>query len=336
MPKQVGVEGQSVSLKCRAAGDPEPCVRRISPGGKLVSNTSQTVAYENGTLDSLVTWVGEQGTFTCVASNAEGESTAPLGLLANPCPHPADSTSCDKKAEPGPSDSLTPAKSGFPSETKPRPERKVAVAELSSSPVLPRWPSQRYVPGTRMLRVQDHSSADDVLVCRCKRCHLRAASSEVLASVLTSSQHFKEFDVRHSDLGEGGRTELCQVLASPNCKWQRLRLRCYRLTSRSCEKPASCVPGNQILRELRLDHSDIGEVGLAKLCQAPKLQVPGLESCGLTEACRKGLCAALRMNQALPQLDLYEDEALKRRLKAEKWSRLRGLKQQNHRAQMQL
>ncbi|XP_062996225.1 leucine-rich repeat and fibronectin type III domain-containing protein 1-like protein [Elgaria multicarinata webbii] len=164
--KQVVMEGQSVSLKCKAVGDPEPYVRWISPGGKLVSNTSRTISFENGTLDILATSVEEKGTFTCIASNAAGESTAPVELVVSPYPPLANSTNCDKEAEPGPSDILISAKSSFSNETKSRQERPVVVAELTSSSALVQWPSQHHVPGIRMLQIQYNSSADDILVYR--------------------------------------------------------------------------------------------------------------------------------------------------------------------------
>lgn len=165
-PKQVVMEGQSVSLKCKAVGDPEPYVRWISPGGKLVSNTSRTISYENGTLDILETSGEEKGIFTCIASNAAGESTAPVELMVNSYPNLANSTNCDKEAEPGPSDIVTSAKSSFPNETKSFPEREVVVAELTSSSALIQWPSQHHIPGIRMFQVQYNSSADDILVYR--------------------------------------------------------------------------------------------------------------------------------------------------------------------------
>uniref|UniRef100_A0A663FGW6 Leucine-rich repeat and fibronectin type-III domain-containing protein 3 n=1 Tax=Aquila chrysaetos chrysaetos TaxID=223781 RepID=A0A663FGW6_AQUCH len=114
-PKLTVTEGQSASLKCKAVGDPDPYVRWISPDGKLVSNTSRTISYENGTLDILVTSLTDKGTFTCIASNAAGESTAPVKLLVTPYPNLANSTNCDKDAEPGPSDILISAKSTKPS-----------------------------------------------------------------------------------------------------------------------------------------------------------------------------------------------------------------------------
>ncbi|XP_053908788.1 leucine-rich repeat and fibronectin type III domain-containing protein 1-like protein isoform X1 [Cuculus canorus] len=164
-PKVTVTEGQSVSLKCKAVGDPEPYVRWISPDGKLVSNTSRTVSYENGTLDISVTTLSDKGTFTCIASNAAGESTAPVELLINPYPNLANSTDCDKDRENSPSDILISAKSSFPNETK-APQEKVAVAELTSSSALIQWPSQHHLPGIRMYQIQYNSSADDILVYR--------------------------------------------------------------------------------------------------------------------------------------------------------------------------
>ncbi|XP_054855045.1 leucine-rich repeat and fibronectin type III domain-containing protein 1-like protein isoform X2 [Eublepharis macularius] len=164
--KQVVLEGQSVSLKCKAVGDPEPFVRWISPGGKLVSNTSRTISYENGTLDILEVSGEEKGIFTCIASNAAGESTAPVELMVSPYPHLANSTNCDKEAEPGPSDILISAKSSFPNETKSFPDGKVAVAELTSSSALIQWPSQHHISGIRMFQIQYNSSVDDILVYR--------------------------------------------------------------------------------------------------------------------------------------------------------------------------
>ncbi|NXJ86926.1 LFN1L protein, partial [Trogon melanurus] len=165
-PKLTAAEGQSVSLKCKAVGDPDPYVRWIAPDGKLVSNTSRTVSYENGTLDILVTSLADKGKFTCIASNAAGESTSPVELLVTPYPNLANSTNCDKDGEPGPSDILISAKSSFPNETKAQQEKAVVVAELTSSSALIQWPSQQHLPGIRMYQIQYNSSADDILVYR--------------------------------------------------------------------------------------------------------------------------------------------------------------------------
>ncbi|NXW86830.1 LFN1L protein, partial [Alopecoenas beccarii] len=165
-PRLTATEGQGVSLKCKAVGDPDPYVRWIAPDGKLVSNTSRTVSYENGTLDILVASLTDKGTFTCIASNAAGESTAPVELLVTPYPNLANSTNCDKDAEPGPSDILISAKSSFPNDTKAQQDKAVVVAELTASSALIQWPPQHHLPGIRVYQIQYNSSADDILVYR--------------------------------------------------------------------------------------------------------------------------------------------------------------------------
>ncbi|NXX11525.1 LFN1L protein, partial [Podargus strigoides] len=200
-PKLTATEGQGASLKCKAVGDPDPYVRWISPDGKLVSNTSRTVSYENGTLDILVASLADKGTFTCIASNAAGESTAPVELLVTPYPDLANSTGCDKDAEPGPSDILISAKSSFPNETKGQREKAVAVAELTSSSALIQWPSQRHLPGIRMYQIQYNSSADDILVYRM----IPAASKSFFLADLVAG---REYDLCVLAVYDDGLTSL--------------------------------------------------------------------------------------------------------------------------------
>ncbi|CAJ0948573.1 unnamed protein product [Ranitomeya imitator] len=165
--RQEVMEGKSVSLKCKAVGDPDPYVRWIFPDGKLVSNTTRTMSYENGTLDIFNTRFIDRGSFTCIASNAAGETTANVELVVNQFPNLANSTSYDKETESGPSDILTPAKSSIPSnETKALHDRKVVVADLTSSSALIQWPPQSHIPGIRMYQIQYNSSLDDILIYR--------------------------------------------------------------------------------------------------------------------------------------------------------------------------
>nr|XP_046176400.1 leucine-rich repeat and fibronectin type-III domain-containing protein 5-like [Oncorhynchus gorbuscha] len=49
------LEGQRATLKCRAIGDPEPVIHFVSPGDRIVANSSRATSYRNGTLDLLVT-----------------------------------------------------------------------------------------------------------------------------------------------------------------------------------------------------------------------------------------------------------------------------------------
>uniref|UniRef100_A0A673JSP7 Leucine-rich repeat and fibronectin type-III domain-containing protein 3 n=1 Tax=Sinocyclocheilus rhinocerous TaxID=307959 RepID=A0A673JSP7_9TELE len=149
--KMFVMEGQEVSLRCRSVGDPEPTVHWVSPDGKLIGNTSRTICYENGSLEILTATVKDSGVFTCIASNAAGEATAPVELVVNPSPH------YDPKLEPepGPSDMPTSIKSNSSgSGGQARADQRVSVSEITSSSAMIRWPPQSQIPGVRMYQIQ--------------------------------------------------------------------------------------------------------------------------------------------------------------------------------------
>ncbi|KAK9394247.1 leucine-rich repeat and fibronectin type III domain-containing protein 1 [Crotalus adamanteus] len=159
------VEGQGVSLKCKAVGDPEPSIHWIAPDGKLIHNTTRATVYDNGTLDILITTLKDNGLFTCIASNAAGETTAPVEVCIVPLPLLVNNTGHMKEPDPGSSDITTSAKSGS-NETKNHQDRKIIAADLTSTSVVIHWPSERHIPGIRMYQIQYNSSLDDSLVYR--------------------------------------------------------------------------------------------------------------------------------------------------------------------------
>uniref|UniRef100_A0A8C5RMZ0 Leucine rich repeat and fibronectin type III domain containing 1 n=1 Tax=Laticauda laticaudata TaxID=8630 RepID=A0A8C5RMZ0_LATLA len=159
------MEGQGVSLKCKAVGDPEPSIHWIAPDGKLIHNTTRATIYENGTLDIFITTLKDNGIFTCIASNAAGEATAPVDVCIVPLPLLVNNTGHMKEPDPGSSDITTSAKSGS-NETKNHQDRKIVAAELTSTSVVIHWPSERHIPGIRMYQIQYNSSLDDSLVYR--------------------------------------------------------------------------------------------------------------------------------------------------------------------------
>ncbi|XP_062923419.1 leucine-rich repeat and fibronectin type-III domain-containing protein 5 [Mobula hypostoma] len=165
------LEGQRATLKCKAIGDPDPSIHWSSPEGKLISNSSRTALYSNGTLDILITTVKDTGTFTCIASNAAGETTAVVELHIIKLPHLVNSTNHIHEPDPGSSDISTSTKSGSNtsnsvSDTKAKPEKRVAVAETSSSSALIKFNLQHNIPGIRMFQIQYNGSYDDSLVYR--------------------------------------------------------------------------------------------------------------------------------------------------------------------------
>uniref|UniRef100_A0A1A8KM10 Leucine-rich repeat and fibronectin type-III domain-containing protein 3 n=1 Tax=Nothobranchius kuhntae TaxID=321403 RepID=A0A1A8KM10_NOTKU len=181
--KMFVMEGQEVSLRCKSIGDPEPSTHWVSPDGKLIGNTSRTICYENGSLDILKATVKDSGKFTCIASNAAGEATAPVELVVNPSPH------FDPKLDPdpGPSDIPTSIKSNVSGGQPRSDQQRVSVSDLTSSSATIRWPPQNHIPGVRMYQIQYNSSTDDILIYRM----IPANHKYFLLSDLASSRDYE-------------------------------------------------------------------------------------------------------------------------------------------------
>ncbi|KAM6960960.1 leucine-rich repeat and fibronectin type III domain-containing protein 1 isoform 1-T2 [Aplochiton taeniatus] len=159
------MEGQGVTLKCKAMGDPDPAIHWRSPDGKLVYNNSRTILHDNGTLDILITTLKDSGAFNCVASNAAGIATAAVEINMIPLPLFVNNTG-HMREDPGLSDITTSSKSGNDTKGLDKQDKRVVVAEQTSSTAVIRWPSERHIPGIRMYQIQYNSTADDTLVYR--------------------------------------------------------------------------------------------------------------------------------------------------------------------------
>ncbi|KAM4687150.1 leucine-rich repeat and fibronectin type III domain-containing protein 1-like protein [Rhinophrynus dorsalis] len=161
------MEGEGVLLKCKAVGDPEPSMHWMSPEGKVVSNSSRAISYENGTLEITITTVRDSGFFTCIASNTAGDATASVELAVSPLPHPGNASQRPHRLEKGPSDIVTPAKPGASqNDSNGYPDRKVIMVDLSHSSALIHWFPEHNIPGIRMYQLQYNSSTDDSLIYR--------------------------------------------------------------------------------------------------------------------------------------------------------------------------
>ncbi|KAK7904631.1 hypothetical protein WMY93_017238 [Mugilogobius chulae] len=106
------LEGQRVALRCKARGDPEPAIHWISPEGKLVSNSSRTLVYTNGTLDIVISTVKDTGSFTCISSNPAGEAHQTVDLVIIKLPHISNNTNNIQEPDPGSSDISTSTRGG--------------------------------------------------------------------------------------------------------------------------------------------------------------------------------------------------------------------------------
>uniref|UniRef100_A0A8P4JW68 Leucine-rich repeat and fibronectin type III domain-containing protein 1-like protein n=1 Tax=Dicentrarchus labrax TaxID=13489 RepID=A0A8P4JW68_DICLA len=187
-PHTTAMEGQPASLKCKANGDPEPEVHWISPEGRLISNSSRTLVFPNGSLEINVTSLKDSGNFTCIASNAAGESTGRVELVVTAMPHLANSTSRsrDPSSEPAPSDILTSSKVALPNNETRGADRRVSLVELTGNSALIRWSSQTPTSGVRMFQVQYNSSGDDTLVYRM----IPSSSNDFLVRDLAAGRNY--------------------------------------------------------------------------------------------------------------------------------------------------
>lgn len=167
------LEGQSVTLRCKARGDPDPVIHWIAPDGRLMSNSSRAAVHADGTLDILISTVKDSGLFTCVASNPAGEAQQTVDLVIDKLPHITNSSVVEPEpSNPGSSDIATVTKTGAEagnvplSNAKNGQEKKVVIAETTSSSALVKFNFQRSIPGIRMFQIQYNGTYDDSLVYR--------------------------------------------------------------------------------------------------------------------------------------------------------------------------
>uniref|UniRef100_A0A4W6DP43 Leucine rich repeat and fibronectin type III domain containing 5b n=1 Tax=Lates calcarifer TaxID=8187 RepID=A0A4W6DP43_LATCA len=186
------LEGQSVTLRCKARGDPDPIIHWIAPDGRLMSNSSRATVHTDGTLDILISTVKDSGSFTCVASNPAGEAQQTVDLVIAKLPHITNNTVAEQEPDPGSSDIATVTKTGPEAggvplgNAKTSQEKKVVIAEATSTSALVKFNFQRSIPGIRMFQIQYNGTYDDSLVYRM----IPPTSKNILVNNLAAGTHY--------------------------------------------------------------------------------------------------------------------------------------------------
>ncbi|XP_074092964.1 leucine-rich repeat and fibronectin type-III domain-containing protein 2 [Macrotis lagotis] len=177
--KLLVLEGQAATLKCKAIGDPSPLIHWVAPDDRLIGNTSRTAAYDNGTLDILITTSQDYGAFTCIAANAAGEATATVEVSIVQLPHLSNGTSRTTSPKSRLSDITGSSKAGRGGGTggggggagggeasKGPPERAVLVSDVTTTSALVKWSVSKSAPRVKMYQLQYNCSDDEVLIYR--------------------------------------------------------------------------------------------------------------------------------------------------------------------------
>ncbi|XP_034058713.1 protein NLRC3-like isoform X5 [Gymnodraco acuticeps] len=150
---------------------------------------------------------------------------------------------------------------------------------------------------------------------RLRGCSLSEISCSALISALKSNLHLRDLDLSNNDLQDSGVELLRDLLESPDCRLETLRLGGCSLSEISCSALASALKSNPShLRELDLRDNDLKDSGvklLRDLLESPdcRLETLGLRSCSLTEISCAALVSALKSNPShLRDLDLSNND----------------------------
>uniref|UniRef100_A0A8C4QEM7 Leucine rich repeat and fibronectin type III domain containing 2 n=2 Tax=Eptatretus burgeri TaxID=7764 RepID=A0A8C4QEM7_EPTBU len=161
---QTVLEGQRVELHCRARGDPHPRIHWLSPEERVIRNTARTHTHANGTMEIFVVTTGDDGRFTCVASNPAGEASASFLLSIIHLPRLSNGTRHQSDHELGLSDIA--AATNNSDHKQAFPQKWVIAKTVTPTSAVVSWPGGSVGQNVRMYQVQYNCSSDETLTYR--------------------------------------------------------------------------------------------------------------------------------------------------------------------------
>lgn len=161
----LALEGQTASLMCEAMGDPSPTINWVSPDNRMLINSSRTVVHSNGSLSITITTSKDYGTFTCIASNVAGESTASTEVSIVQLPHLSNASGQPAQPKPHLSD-ITGTTRISKEDSNGQPKRVVSVSQVTATSAVVKWTVSESPPKVKMFQLQYNCSDDQVLIYR--------------------------------------------------------------------------------------------------------------------------------------------------------------------------
>uniref|UniRef100_A0A8C1YSL7 Uncharacterized protein n=1 Tax=Cyprinus carpio TaxID=7962 RepID=A0A8C1YSL7_CYPCA len=145
-------------------------------------------------------------------------------------------------------------------------------------------------------------------LCSLKNNCITEGGCHVLAAALNSNpSNLTELDLSENKLGNPGIKIILTLFENVECRLEKLKLNCIRITDEGCAALASAFNSN--LRELDLSRNQIGDSGVTEISSllrnSQTLQILRLSDCSISEEGYKALSSALRSNPShLIELDL--------------------------------